>query len=157
MAQRARISTRHGEIVFELYPDVAPNHVDNFVDLARRGVYDGTVFHRVIPNFMIQGGSPDGSSAGRHPDGKTLAAEFNDRPHVPGAVSAARTSDPNSAGCQFFICQGKHASRLDGQYSLFGQVVQGLDVVDAIAAAQTDAQDRPLEPICMDAVTIEEL
>jgi cyclophilin family peptidyl-prolyl cis-trans isomerase len=156
MAQRARISTRHGEILIELYADVAPGHVANFVDLAQRGFYNGKIFHRIIPNFMIQGGCPDGSGTRKHPDGKTLQAEFNDKPHVPGAVSAARTSDPNSAGCQFFICHGKHSPHLDGQYSLFGQVIEGMDAVNAIATAQTGGRDRPVEPVAMDTVTIEE-
>jgi cyclophilin family peptidyl-prolyl cis-trans isomerase len=153
---RARISTTEGDIVIRFFPEVAPNHVANFQDLAKRGWYNGKTFHRIIPNFMIQGGSSNGDGTGNHPDGKKLNAEFNQKPHVPGAVSAARTSDPNSATTQFFICHGKHSKFLDGQYTVFGEVVSGMEVVDKIANAPKGANDRPNKTISMKSVTLEQ-
>lgn len=153
---RVRLATEHGDIVLRFFPEVAPKHVENFLELTRRGFYDGKIFHRVIPNFMIQGGCATGQGTGKHPDGITIPAEFNDKPHVPGAVSAARTSDPNSAGTQFFICHGKHSEFLDGQYTVFGEVVSGMEAVDKIATAAKGANDRPHNPTAMTKVTIEE-
>ncbi|MCA8924412.1 MAG: peptidylprolyl isomerase [Myxococcales bacterium] len=154
---KARLKTDKGDIVIEFCPDVAPKHVENFKDLTRRGFYTNKIFHRVIPNFMIQGGCATGTGTGGHPDGITLDAEFNDRPHVPGAVSAARTNDPNSAGTQFFICHGRHSSFLDGKYTVFGQVIEGMDVVDQIVNAPRDpSNDRPHEAISMGTVTLED-
>lgn len=137
------ISTNRGDMLAELWPDVAPNHVRNFLDLSATGFYDGTTFHRVIPGFMIQGGDPDGSGTGNGP--RILKAEFNAKKHVPGVLSAARTPDPNSASCQFFVMHA-NAPHLDGQYSGFGQLVTGLDVVDRIVKTPRGQGDRPHEP-----------
>lgn len=153
---KARLKTDKGDIVIEFFPDVAPKHVANFQDLTKRGFYNDKIFHRVIPNFMIQGGCANGTGMGGHPDGIKLQAEFNDKPHVPGAVSAARTNDPNSAGTQFFICHGTHSKFLDGKYTVFGQVVEGMDVVEQIVNAPRDpSNDRPHEPTSMGTVTLE--
>ena len=153
---KARLKTDKGDIVIEFFPDVAPKHVENFKDLTKRGFYNEKIFHRVIPNFMIQGGCSIGSGTGGHPDGIKLKAEFNDKPHVPGAVSAARTNDPDSAGTQFFICHGRHSTFLDGKYTVFGQVIEGMDVVDQIVTAPRDpSNDRPHEPVSMGTVTLE--
>lgn len=146
----AVLDTTYGRIVIRFFPDKAPLHVANFKKLTKSKFYDGTRFHRVIPGFMIQGGDPtskgsDRSQYGRGGPGWTVKAEFNDVPHTRGIVSMARTSDPNSAGSQFFIMHDK-APSLDGQYSVFGQVVQGMDVVDKIAQLPRDANDNPLEP-----------
>jgi peptidyl-prolyl cis-trans isomerase B (cyclophilin B) len=137
------IATNRGDLLAEFWPDVAPNHVRNFLDLSLAGFYDGTTFHRVIPGFMIQGGDPDGSGTGNGP--RKLKAEFNQRKHVPGVLSAARTNDPDSASCQFFVMHAK-APHLDGQYSGFGQLVTGLDVVDRIVKTPRGQQDRPQTP-----------
>jgi peptidyl-prolyl cis-trans isomerase B (cyclophilin B) len=146
---RAVIETSKGEIEIELLPDKAPGHVKNFVDLAQKGFYDGTTFHRVIPGFMIQGGDPNTRDAsalrGQHGTGGpgyTIDAEFNDTPHKRGVLSMARASDPNSAGSQFFICVAD-AAFLDRQYSAFGRVVRGMEVADAIVSAKRDAADNP--------------
>jgi peptidyl-prolyl cis-trans isomerase B (cyclophilin B) len=112
---RARLSTDHGDIIIKFFPDKAPKHVANFQDLVKRGFYDDKVFHRVVKNFMIQGGCATGTGTGKHPDGKSIPAEFNDKKHTPGIVSMARSNDPNSAGSQFFICHGKHSAFLDGK------------------------------------------
>jgi len=123
------LSTNRGDMLCEFWPDVAPNHVRNFLDLAYTGFYDDTVFHRVIPGFMIQGGDPTGTGTG---SGKRkLTAEFNDRRHVPGVLSMARGPSPDSASCQFFVMHG-NAEHLDGQYSAFGKLVSGLEVVEKI-------------------------
>jgi peptidyl-prolyl cis-trans isomerase B (cyclophilin B) len=153
------IQTNLGTIIFELFEKDAPNHVANFKKLTGEGYYDGIYFHRVIPGFMIQAGDPntkddDRSNDGLGGPGYTIDAEFNDRPHKRGTVSMARKPDPNSAGSQFFICH-KAQPGLDGQYTVFGQVVQGLDVVDKIANAERDSRDNPLEKIVMEKVTIE--
>jgi peptidyl-prolyl cis-trans isomerase B (cyclophilin B) len=153
----ARIATAHGEVVIRFFADKAPGHVKNFIDLAKRGFYDGKIFHRVIPNFMVQGGCASGTGTGAHPDGITLTAEFNDLEHTPGRVSMARKgSGPDTAGTQFFICHGKHSAFLDGQYTVFGEVVSGMEAVNAIAAAPTGERDRPLQPVAMTSVTIVE-
>ncbi len=148
---KAILKTRLGDITLELFPDVAPRHVENFVRLAKSGFYDGTLFHRVIPEFMIQGGDPLSRGADKHLHGtggadKNVKAEFSDLPHVRGAVSMARAANPDSASSQFFIVV-EDAPHLDGQYSLFGKVVAGLEAVDAIVAVETDHRDNPLEPV----------
>jgi peptidyl-prolyl cis-trans isomerase B (cyclophilin B) len=152
---RAIIETKLGELELELLSDKAPGHVKNFTDLAEKGFYDGTVFHRVIPGFMIQGGDPNtrdpkGARArhGTGGPGYTIKAEFGDTPHKRGTLSMARAQDPNSAGSQFFICVAD-SPFLDRQYSVFGQVLRGMEVVDKIVAAKRDERDNPLERIEM--------
>jgi peptidyl-prolyl cis-trans isomerase B (cyclophilin B) len=147
------IETKFGNIELKLFPEVAPNHVDNFLKLAREGFYDGTTFHRVIPGFMIQGGDPntksdDRSNHGMGGPGYTIDAEFNDRSHKRGTLSMARSANPNSAGSQFFICVAD-APHLDRQYSVFGEVVSGLDVVDKIVSQPRDRNDNPDERVEM--------
>jgi peptidyl-prolyl cis-trans isomerase B (cyclophilin B) len=154
----AVIDTKFGKIILEFFPDVAPGHVANFKKLARSGFYDGCTFHRVIPNFMIQGGDPntkddDRSNDGLGGPGYTINAEFNKRPHLRGVLSMARTSDPNSAGSQFFICVAD-IPHLDGQYTVFGQVIQGLEAVDQIVNLPRDSRDNPLEAAIMLKVSI---
>ena len=135
----AVLKTSDGEMVVEFWPEVAPKTVENFKKLAREGFYDGTAFHRIIKGFMIQGGDPNTkdlsqeSSYGTGGPGYKIPAEFNDRPHIRGVLSMARSADPNSAGSQFFICLGVAAS-LDHQYTAFGKVIKGLDVLDKIGA-----------------------
>jgi peptidyl-prolyl cis-trans isomerase B (cyclophilin B) len=140
-----------GEIVLQFYPDVAPNHVKNFLDLAGKKFYDGTTFHRVIPGFMIQGGdpnskNPDRASHGMGGPGHHVKAEFNSKPHKRGVVSMARANDPDSAGSQFFICVAD-AHFLDWQYTAFGEVVSGMEVADKIVSVKRDGRDNPLERI----------
>lgn len=154
----AVIETRLGTIVLEFFPDVAPGHVGNFKKLAREGFYDGTTFHRVIPDYIIQGGDPlskddDRSNDGTGGPGYTIQAEFNQRPHLRGTLSMARAQDPNSAGSQFFICL-RPAPMLDGKYTVFGQVIKGMDAADRIANLPRDVRDNPLEPVPMEKVTI---
>lgn len=139
-----------GKILLELYPDKAPNTVNNFLSLAGSGFYDGLTFHRVISGFMIQGGDPNGTGTGG--PGYTIKGEFslngftgNDIKHARGVISMARAMSPNSAGSQFFIMHA-NASYLDGQYAAFGKVIEGMDVVDAIAAVATDFHDKPKKP-----------
>jgi len=134
---KAVISTSHGEMTVELWNDVAPKHVENFLKLGREGFYDNLKFHRILPGFMIQGGCPQGDGTGG--PGWSVDAEFNDREHQPGTLSMARSSDPNSAGSQFFICLTREKCRhLDGEYTAFGKVVEGMDVVDALAKTDVD-------------------
>jgi len=146
------ITTSEGVMVVEFYPDVAPNHVANFKKLARSGFYDGTAFHRVIPGFMIQGGDPNTKddsnkgSWGMGGPGWTVNAEFNAKHHARGILSMARSNDPNSAGSQFFICHGD-AGFLDHQYTVFGNLIKGFDVLDKIATTPTEAPDRPIKRI----------
>lgn len=154
-APRAVIETSFGEIELEFLPDKAPGHVKNFLDLARKGVYDGTLFHRVIPGFMIQGGDPATKDQslprerhGTGGPGYTIKAEFNDTPHKRGVLSMARANDPDSAGCQFFICVAD-ALFLDRQYTAFGRVTRGIEVADKIVAAPRDGRDNPNERIEM--------
>jgi len=140
-----------GEIILRFYPDVAPNHVKNFLDLAGKKFYDGTTFHRVIPGFMIQGGdpnskNPDRASHGMGGPGHRVKAEFNSKPHTRGVVSMARANDPDSAGSQFFICVAD-AHFLDWQYTAFGEVLSGMDVADKIVSVKRDGRDNPLERI----------
>ena len=142
-----------GDILLNLFPDVAPNHVRNMVKLAKEKFYDGTTFHRVIPNFMIQGGDPnskehDRSRHGMGGPGHRINAEFSSKPHKRGTLSMARSQDPNSAGSQFFICVAD-SSFLDGQYTVFGEVVSGMETVDRIVSAKRDANDNPLDRIEM--------
>ncbi len=151
-APRVTIKTKFGEMKVVLFPELAPRHVESFVGLAQKGFYNGTIFHRVIPGFMIQGGDPntkDPSNRGAHGTGGpgyTLPAEFSKIPHERGIVSAARTADPDSAGSQFFIMVGK-APNLDGQYTVFGEVVSGMDVADTIVQQRRDRKDNPLDRI----------
>jgi peptidyl-prolyl cis-trans isomerase B (cyclophilin B) len=154
----AVIETKFGRIVFEFFPEVAPKHCESFKKLADSQFYDGVTFHRVIPGFMIQGGDPNSKDSDRSNDGMgnpgfTLPAEFNDKPHLRGTVSMARSSDPNSAGSQFFICVAP-ASYLDRQYTVFGQVIEGLEVVDKIVNVPRDPNDNPLEPVHMQKVRV---
>tara|TARA_B100001123_G_scaffold104424_1_gene121058 strand:- start:3112 stop:3786 length:675 start_codon:yes stop_codon:yes gene_type:complete len=149
----AVIDTNFGNIVIQLRPDVAPGHVENFVKLAQDGFYDGTTFHRVIPDFMIQGGDPNSKDEDRSNDGQggpgyTINAEFSDVPHKRGILSMARAQDPNSAGSQFFIVVAD-SNFLDGQYSVFGEVIEGMDVADKIVNVQRDGMDNPLEKVTM--------
>lgn len=157
-AQAADIKTTAGDITIRFFPDVAPNHVKNFVELAQKGFYNGTKFHRVIPGFMIQGGDPNTktsntSSWGTGGSGKNLAAEFNTVSHKRGIVSMARANDPNSASSQFFIVV-KDSTFLDRQYTVFGQVTKGMDVADKIAGAPRGANDRPNSPTEIVSITI---
>ena len=146
-----------GVIKAELYPEVAPNTVNNFISLVKQGFYDGIIFHRVIPGFMIQGGDPKGVGSGG--PGYCIKGEFrangfkNELLHSRGVLSMARTMAPNSAGSQFFIMH-KDAPHLDGEYAAFGRVVSGIEVVDEIAAVATDWNDRPRTPVVMEKVEI---
>ena len=154
----AVIETTLGNIELEFLEDVAPGHTKNFKDLANKGFYDGTIFHRVIPGFMIQGGDPnskseDRSAHGTGGPGYTIKAEFNDTPHDRGVLSMARSQDPNSAGSQFFIVV-KDAHFLDGKYTAFGRVISGMDVADKIVDSPRDARDNPNDRIEMKSVKI---
>ena len=158
---RAVIETKFGEIELEFLADKAPGHVKNFLDLARKGFYDGTTFHRVIPGFMIQGGDPQTkdpktprAQQGTGGPGYTIKAEFNDTSHARGVVSMARSSEPNSAGCQFFICVAD-ARFLDKQYSAFGKVVRGMEAVDQIVAQPRDSRDNPNDRVEMKVRVVE--
>lgn len=148
---KAVIGTSLGDMTVELWDDVAPNHVENFLKLGRDGFYDNLTFHRIIPGFVAQGGCPTGDGTGG--PGWNVDAEFNDRPHEKGVLSMARSQDPNSAGSQFFVCLGReHCQHLDGQYTAFGKVIDGLDVVDKFGAVETGPGDRPLEPVALNGV-----
>ena len=149
----ATIETDAGTMVAELYPKLAPQTVNSFVFLAREGFYEGVIFHRVIPGFMIQGGDPTGTGEGG--PGYELKAEFNDTPHDRGILSMARTADPDSAGSQFFVMHGR-APHLDNQYTVFGKVTKGVETIEKIVTAPRDAEDRPTEPVKIKKVTIEE-
>jgi peptidyl-prolyl cis-trans isomerase B (cyclophilin B) len=148
----ATIETTHGTLTLELWDDVAPKHVENFQKLAKDGFYDGLDFHRIIEDFMIQGGCPTGTGTGG--PGWTVDAEFNDREHDEGVLSMARSSDPNSAGSQFFICLAR-CPHLDGNYTAFGKVTEGLDAVRSLGQSETDSGDRPVEPAGMVSVKAE--
>jgi peptidyl-prolyl cis-trans isomerase B (cyclophilin B) len=137
------METNRGTMTMEFWPDVAPEHVRNFLDLASSGFYDGLTFHRVIPGFMIQGGDPTGTGSGSGP--RRIKAEFNKKKHEAGVLSMARSSDPNSASCQFFVMHAAYPS-LDGQYSAFGKLVSGLEVVDKIVNTPRGANDKPNQP-----------
>ena len=149
----AVIETNFGKMEIGFLPDKAPGHVKNFKDLAKKGFYDGTTFHRVIPGFMIQGGDPntksdDRSTHGMGGPGYSIKAEFNDTPHKRGILSMARSQDPDSAGSQFYIVV-KDSFFLDGKYTAFGKVVSGVDVADKIVNAPRDGRDNPNERIEM--------
>ena len=152
----AVIETTLGDIELELQNDIAPGHVKNFKDLAGKGFYDGTTFHRVIPGFMIQGGDPntksdDRSTHGMGGPGYTIKAEFSSTPHTRGVLSMARSQDPDSAGSQFFIVV-KDSSFLDNQYTVFGRVTKGMEVVDKIVSVPRDSKDNPDEKVEMKSV-----
>src|SRR5437588_4250425 len=154
----AELHTGAGEIDIRFFPDVAPNHVKNFIHLAEKGFYNGTKFHRVIPGFMIQGGDPNTVSGspstwGTGGSGKNIKAEFNSVKHKRGIVSMARSNSPNSASSQFFIMVAD-APSLDNQYSVFGQVTKGMDVADKIVNAPTGEQNRPINPTTIDKIVI---
>ncbi|MDY6316658.1 MAG: peptidylprolyl isomerase [Oribacterium sp.] len=147
------------DIRIELYPDIAPITVENFVKLVKQGFYDGLTFHRIISGFMIQGGDPDGNGTGG--PGYSIKGEFssngvkNDLSHTRGVISMARAMDPDSAGSQFFIMH-QDGNYLDGDYAAFGKVIEGMDEVDRIASVRTDWNDAPLEPVIMKKVTVTE-
>ncbi|MCK4910276.1 MAG: peptidylprolyl isomerase [Thermodesulfovibrionales bacterium] len=145
------IKTKFGDIELRFFPEVAPVHVKNFLALAKDDYYNGTIFHRVIPGFMIQGGDPRSkeirkSGHGTGGPGYTINAEFSDMPHKRGTLSMARMQDPNSAGSQFFICVAR-TKFLDGKYTVFGEVVSGLEVVDRIVSQPRDQRDNPHERV----------
>ena len=163
----AVVSTRYGDMVLEFYPEVAEKHVDSFLTHARNGYFNGTTFHRVIPDFVIQGGDPNSKTddrsthgmgghaanfygIGQEDDSNTwmLPAEFNSRPHLTGTISMARSQSPNSAGSQFFVCAGP-TPQLDNQYTVFGQVVEGLDVIQKIVNSPRDRRDNPKDKVEM--------
>ncbi len=150
--------TSQGVIKAELYPDIAPNTVNNFISLVKKGFYDGTIFHRIIPGFMIQGGDPDGTGMGG--PGYGIKGEFasngikNDLKHTTGVLSMARAQMPDSAGSQFFIMVDD-APYLDGQYAAFGKVIEGMETADAIVSAKRDWNDRPKKDQIMKKVTVD--
>jgi peptidyl-prolyl cis-trans isomerase B (cyclophilin B) len=149
----ATIQTRLGDITLGFFPDVAPNHVNSFIELAEKGFFDGTIFHRVVPGFVIQGGdpnskNPDRATHGTGGPGYQVKAEFNKKPHKRGILSMARSADPDSAGSQFFICVAD-APFLDGKYTVFGEVTSGMDAVDKIVSEPKDGRDNPVERVEM--------
>ena len=153
------ITMANGDVMkAELYPEIAPNTVNNFISLVNKGYYNGLIFHRVIAGFMIQGGCPDGNGMGG--PGYSIKGEFsqngfkNNLKHTPGVLSMARSMMPNSAGSQFFIMH-ENSPHLDGQYAAFGKVIEGLEVVDKIAQVGTDWQDRPMVPQIIESMTVE--
>ena len=153
------ITMENGDVIkVELYPEVAPNTVNNFISLVKKGFYNGLIFHRVINGFMIQGGCPQGIGIGD--PGYSIKGEFaangfkNDLEHSEGVISMARANHPDSAGSQFFIMH-KNAPYLDGQYAAFGKVIEGIEVVDKIASVRTDYNDRPLEPQQIEFMTVQ--
>jgi peptidyl-prolyl cis-trans isomerase B (cyclophilin B) len=148
---QARLNTNHGAIDVELYPADAPKTVDNFVKLARDGFYDGVIFHRVIPDFMIQGGDPTGTGAGG--PGYTFEDEFNDHKVDRGALAMANAG-PNTNGSQFFIVTTEAAPWLDGKHTVFGRVTAGMDVADSISALPRDARDKPHDDVVIESVSI---
>ena len=155
------ITMKNGDVMKgELYPEVAPNTVNNFISLANKHFYDGKIFHRVIPGFMIQGGCPEGTGMGG--PGYSIRGEFtqngfaNDLKHTPGVLSMARAMHPDSAGSQFFIMH-ETSPHLDGAYAAFGKITEGLDVIDKIATVPTDFRDRPLEDQVIATIVIDTL
>ncbi len=155
----AVIHTKLGDIKLAFYPELAPNHVESFITLSKKGFFDGTTFHRVVPGFVIQGGDPntkdpDRSRHGMGGPGYQIKAEFSDKPHKRGTLSMARSADPDSAGSQFFICVAD-APFLDGKYTVFGEVTSGMDVVDKIIAQPRDPRDNPTERIEMKVEIVE--
>ena len=157
---RAIIKTKHGEIQIKFFPELAPKHVENFIKLAKEGFYDGTIFHRVIPNFMIQGGDPNTKDTrkketyGQGGPGYMIKAEFSDTPHKRGIVSMARANEPDTAGSQFFIVV-EDSRFLDRKYTVFGEVIRGMGVADKIVNEPRDAQDNPLSRIEMTVKIVE--
>jgi peptidyl-prolyl cis-trans isomerase B (cyclophilin B) len=157
---KAIIKTKFGDMDIVFFPEKAPKHVENFIALAKSGFYNGTIFHRAIPGFMIQGGDPNTKDLnkpetyGQGGPSQRLKAEFNDIPHRRGILSMARTSDPNSAGSQFFIVV-KDSNFLDGQYTAFGEVVKGMEVVDKIVSLPKNSRDLPTERAEMTIVVVE--
>ncbi len=156
----AKIETNLGTISFKLLPELAPEHVRNFEGLTRKGFYDGTLFHRVIPGFMIQGGDPNTKTNNRRSwgmggPGYAIKAEFNSRSHLRGIVSMARSQDPDSAGSQFFIVVAD-STFLDRNYTVFGEVTEGMEVADNIVSQKRDANDCPLQEVKMTRVSIQE-
>ena len=147
----ATMQTNHGTIEIELFPDDAPKTVENFVKLSQDGFYDGVIFHRVIPDFMIQGGDPTGTGSGG--PGYTFEDEFNDHPVVRGALAMANAG-ANTNGSQFFIVTADACPWLDGKHTVFGRVTDGMDVVDAISAVETDASDRPREDVVIERIDL---
>ena len=145
----ATLHTNHGAIEVELFDDDAPKTVDNFTKLARDGFYDGVTFHRVIPDFMIQGGDPTGSGMGG--PGYTFEDEFNDRKVVRGALAMANAG-PNTNGSQFFVVTAEATPWLDGKHTVFGQVTNGMDVVDTISSVETDSNDKPRDAVVIERV-----
>ena len=161
MKQIVTIEMENGKVMkAELYPDIAPKTVENFVNLIKEGFYDGLTFHRVIPGFMIQGGCPKGNGTGG--PGHTIVGEFaangykNDLKHTTGVLSMARSMMPNSAGSQFFIMV-EDAPHLDGQYAAFGKLIEGIEVAQEIVSVRRDGMDKPLQPQRMAKVTVEEV
>ena len=155
----ATIEMANGDVMkLELYPEIAPNTVANFIELANAGFYDGLIFHRVIPGFMIQGGDPKGTGTGG--PGYSIAGEFaangfeNNLSHERGVISMARAQHPDSAGCQFFIMHADYPA-LDGQYAAFGRVIEGIEAVDRVAGVETDANDRPTEDQVIKSIRVE--
>ena len=148
----ATLHTNHGAIAVELFDDDAPKTVDNFVSLARKGFYNGVVFHRVIPDFMIQGGDPTGTGSGG--PGYTFEDEANDH-HVARGALAMANAGPNTNGSQFFIVTAEACPWLDGKHTVFGRVIAGMDAVDAIEGVPTGAQDRPLEPPVIESIELD--
>jgi peptidyl-prolyl cis-trans isomerase B (cyclophilin B) len=146
-----------GAIIIELFPEVAPQSVDNFIALIEKEFYNGLIFHRVIKNFMIQGGCPDGT--GMSGPGHHIKGEFsqngvqNPTKHTRGTLAMARAQSPNSAGSQFFICH-KDAPHLDGSYAAFGRVIEGIEIVDLIAAQKTDGRDKPLDAVVIEKIAV---
>ncbi|WP_083448322.1 peptidylprolyl isomerase [Nitrospira moscoviensis] len=157
---RAIIKTKFGDIEIKFYPDVAPKHVENFIKLAKEGFYNGTIFHRVIPGFMIQGGDPNTKDSlkketyGQGGPGYTVKAEFSDIPHKRGIVSMARASDPDTAGSQFFIVV-EDSRFLDRKYTVFGEVTKGIGVADKIVNLPRDERDNPRERVEMTVTIVE--
>jgi len=149
----ATLHTNHGPIAIELYDDDAPKTVDNFVGLARKGFYDGVIFHRIIPDFMIQGGDPTGTGTGG--PGYTFQDEANDHSVARGALAMANAG-PNTNGSQFFIVTADACPWLDGKHTVFGRVTDGMNVVDAISALETDARDRPRDDVVIERVELPE-
>ena len=155
---KAIIETKFGNMELKFFPDKAPNHANNFIELAKKGFYDGTTFHRVIPGFMIQGGDPEGTGMGG--PGYSIKGEFssngvrNDLKHERGVLSMARSMNPDSAGSQFFIMH-ETAPHLDGQYAAFGRIIEGIEVVDKIAGVKTDYNDMPVEKQQIEFMTVE--
>jgi cyclophilin family peptidyl-prolyl cis-trans isomerase len=147
----ATLQTNHGPIAIELFDDDAPKTVENFLKLVRDGFYDGVIFHRVIPDFMIQGGDPTGTGSGG--PGYQFEDEFNDNKVVRGALAMANAG-PNTNGSQFFIVTTEAASWLDGKHTVFGRVTDGMDVVDAISGLETDARDRPRDDVVIERVDV---